>query len=152
MPLGPSLDGFREIWTADFEFLSPPGTRPSPICLVAQELRSNRIVRLWKDELAARVAGEPPYPLGPHSLFVSYYAAAELACHLALQWGLPARIIDLYAEHCNSINGLKPPVKRGLLSAMARHGLAGLDAGRKEAARELILTGGPWSSDEQTEI
>ena len=40
----------------------------------------------------------PPYPTGPGSLFVAYYASAELGCHLALGWPLPARVLDLYAE------------------------------------------------------
>jgi len=33
-----SLNDFREVWCVDFEFGAPPGERPNPRCLVAQEL------------------------------------------------------------------------------------------------------------------
>ena len=42
-----ALQDFREIWCADFEFHVPAGERPLPLCLVARELRSGRLVRLW---------------------------------------------------------------------------------------------------------
>ena len=45
--------------------------------------------------------GMPPYPIGPDVLFVAYFASAELGCHLALGWPLPARVLDLYAEFRN---------------------------------------------------
>ena len=45
------MDWFRHypdgVWAADFEFAAPPGGRPVPLCLVARELRSGRLVRLW---------------------------------------------------------------------------------------------------------
>src|SRR4051794_5300837 len=100
------LDPYREVWFVDFEFSAPPGERPIPVCLVARESRTGRTVRLWEDELRAR--GEPPYPTGPDTLFVAYFASAELTCHLALGWDLPARVLDLYVEFRNALNGLAP--------------------------------------------
>ena len=41
---------FREIWAADFEFIADPGGRPIPVCLVARELRTGRLVRQWRSE------------------------------------------------------------------------------------------------------
>ena len=32
------LERFTEIWLCDFEFISNPGERPVPICMVAHEL------------------------------------------------------------------------------------------------------------------
>ncbi len=55
------LKEFREIWLCDFEFIANPGERPEPVCLVARELRSNRIVRLWRDEFGSG----PPIRPGP---------------------------------------------------------------------------------------
>ena len=52
---------FREIWAVDFEFIADPGGRPIPVCLVAKELRTGRLVRQWRSEFAAR----PPYPTAP---------------------------------------------------------------------------------------
>ena len=44
------LDAFREVWAVDFEFVAPPGERPTPVCLVARELKSGRTIRLWRDQ------------------------------------------------------------------------------------------------------
>ena len=144
------LDPFREVWLVDFEFRAPPGDRPQPVCLVALELRSGRQVRLWQDQLTRR--RWPPYPLGADTLFVAYYASAELGCHLALGWPMPARILDLYAEFRCRTAGLTLPHGNGLLGALTWHGLDVMDAIEKETLRQLVLRGGPWSPDEQRAI
>lgn len=138
---------FREIWLVDFEFFQPEGERPTPVCLVAREFRSGRLVRLWQQELP-----EPPFSLGPESLFVAYYSSAEWGCHLALGWPLPARILDLYAEFRCLTSGLQTPCGSGLLGAMSYFGLDAIDAAEKDAMRQLILRGGPWSTDEREAI
>jgi hypothetical protein len=147
MPLGLGLDAYREVWLVDFEFSQPPGERPDPVCLVARELRSGRTVRLWQNELRARRM--PPYPTGPDVLFVAYLASAELSCHLALGWPLPARILDLYAEFRNMTNGLYLPHGAGLLGALLYFGLDAMDAVEKKAMQELAQRGGPWTSAER---
>lgn len=90
---------FREIWLVDFEFQAPPGERPRPLCVVAREYHSGRLVRHWLD---GEAAGACPYPLGADALLVAYYSSAEWGCHLALGWPLPARVLDLFAEFRNS--------------------------------------------------
>ena len=42
---------FAEIWCADFEFRADPGEHPWPVCMVAQELKTGKVIRLWRDEL-----------------------------------------------------------------------------------------------------
>src|SRR6478609_6305422 len=42
---------FAEIWCADFEFRADPGEHPWPVCMVAQELKTGEVIRLWRDEL-----------------------------------------------------------------------------------------------------
>ena len=42
---------FRQVWAVDFEFEASPGERPVPVCLVARELRSGELLRIWQDEL-----------------------------------------------------------------------------------------------------
>src|SRR4051794_25160241 len=92
---------FRELWCVDFEYRSTPGNRPDPVCLVARELRSDRVVRLWRTDFGSA----PPYPTGPASLFIAYHASAETTCHLALGWALPEAILDLEAEfRCATTN------------------------------------------------
>jgi hypothetical protein len=41
------LRHYRQVWAVDFEFTAPPGGRPGPLCCVARELRSGRLLRLW---------------------------------------------------------------------------------------------------------
>ncbi len=87
---------FREIWTVDFEFRQVDGDKPEPTCMVAREVRSGRLLRLWKDELL--IMQRPPFGTDASTLFVAYYASAELGCYRALGWPIPPRILDLYAR------------------------------------------------------
>jgi hypothetical protein len=147
MPPGPGLDAFREVWLADFEFSAPPGERPTPVCLVAREFRSGRTLRLWQDDLLD--CPDPPYPTGPDVLFTAYLASAELGCHRALDWPMPERVLDLYAEFRCLTNGLEPYCGNGLLGALAWFGLDAMDATEKDAMRKLAMRGGPWSEYER---
>ena len=150
--MAPALDPlpYREIWEVDFEFMARPGERQVPVCMVARELRSGQLIRLWQDELQAMRA--PPYSTGPDSLFVAYFASAELGCHLALGWPMPERILDLYTEFRALTNGCPQKGGSGLLGALAYHGLASIEASEKDAMREKILSGGPWDDNERREI
>jgi hypothetical protein len=142
-----SLD-FKEVVTADFEFVALPGERPRPVCLVAHELVSGRVHRVFGDDLIA--LKHPPYPIGPGVLFVAYYASAELGCHLALDWGLPLHVLDLYVEFSNLRNGL-PLVNEGrsLLAALLHYRLDAMDAVEKESMRQLAMRGGPYNETEK---
>jgi hypothetical protein len=139
---------FRQIWCVDFEFTAPPGERSDPVCLVAWELRSGRRVRLWRDQFGPT----PPYSTASDSLFVAYYASAEIGCHLVLGWPKPIRILDLFTEFRNHLNGLRPPAGFGLIGALTAFGLDSLAATEKEKMRQLVLRGGPWTEDERTAI
>ena len=97
---------YGAIWLADFEFVSRDGERPVPVCMVARELRSDRLVRLWQDDLDV----SPPFPVGEDNLFVAYNAVAELSCFLVLGWQMPMRILDLYTEFKAKCNGNRPPL------------------------------------------
>jgi len=142
------LDAWREVWAADFEFVARPGERPEVVCLVARELKSGRTIRLWRDQLGP----VPPYSIDADCLFVAYYASAELGCDLALSWALPARVLDLYVEFRAQTNGLPTIAGRGLVGALAAHGLDSIGADEKTEMRDLVLRGGPWSADEQAAI
>ena len=142
------LGPFREVWAADFEFVAPPGERPDVVCLVARELKSGRVIRLWRDQLGP----VPPYATGPDTLFVAYYASAELGCHRALGWPTPARVLDLFTEFRARRNGLATVAGSSLLGALTHFGLDNIGATEKEGMRELILTGGPWSAQQQADI
>ena len=142
------LGPFREVWAADFEFVAHPGERPDVVCLVARELKSGRVIRLWRDQLGP----VPPYATGPDTLLVAYYASAELGCHRALGWPTPARVLDLFTEFRARRNGLATVAGSSLLGALTHFGLDNIGATEKEGMRELILTGGPWSAQQQADI
>src|ERR1051326_4330928 len=119
-PLSPLIFPYREIWAVDFEFIADPGENPNPVCLVAWELHSGRRLRLWQDEMGPT----PPYGTGPDTLFVAYYASAEIGCHLALGWPVPERILDLFTEFRNATNGLPRLSRAGLTGVLVHHVLS----------------------------
>jgi hypothetical protein len=144
----PSELPFDEIWLHDFEFISRPGERPDVVCLVAHELRSGRTLRLWRDQLGAA----PPYRTDSGVLFVSFVANAECACHLALGWPLPAKVLDLNPVFRNLTNGRSTPDGKGLLGALRYYGLDAIGAKQKDAMRDRILKGWPFTPEEQRRI
>jgi DNA polymerase family A len=142
-----SFSEFDEIWCVDFEFYAPDGERAVPLCLVARELRTSRHFRTWRDELSQ--LSEPPYRTGDDSLFVAYYASAEMGCHLALNWPLPEYVLDLFAEFRVCTNGLNPLSGNGLVGALAYFGIDSIGALEKSEMRQLALRGGPWTPAER---
>ena len=128
------LASFRRVWLIDFEFQQSDGERPIPVCMVARDFKSGQLVRLWQDEL-----GQPPFHLGPDSLYVAYYSSAEWGCHLALGWPLPCRILDLYVEFRSLTSGMTTPCGSGLLGALSYYGLDGIDSAEKDDMRQLVL-------------
>ena len=60
-----TLRQYRRAWAVDFEFHAPPGERPTPICVVARELRTGEQLRTW---LANGASSTPPYDAGPDAL------------------------------------------------------------------------------------
>ncbi len=146
-----TLDSFVDgIWLVDFEYYAPDGERPEPLCMVAREWRTGSTVRLWREELKARP--EAPFPTGPRSLFVAYYASAELGCCLSLGWPAPARILDLCIEFKCLTSGMTVPCGRSLLGALAYYGIDGIDATEKETLRQLAMRGGPYSNEERAAL
>lgn len=141
-----ALSQFREVWLVDFEFHQPDGDLPEPICMVAREYRTGRTLHVSADQLAEM--REAPFSTSADSLFVAYYASAELSCFLALGWLAPERILDLYAEFRNSSNGQPVPCGRGLLGALAYYGLSAIEAAEKDDMRNLAIRGGPFTQAE----
>ncbi len=139
-------DCYSQVWVIDFEFHQPEGWLPTPICLVASELTTGRTLRLGPADLVGRPS--PPFPTGPEVLVVAYFAAAEMACFLALGWRLPERVLDLYVEFRSFTNGRSTPAGVGLLGALAYFGLTMVDAAVKDDMRQLAVRGGPYTADE----
>ena len=149
MALPTSWSSFENIWAVDFEFVAPDGEPPTAICGVARNLRSGELRRIGANEL---VRSNPPYGVGPSDLFIAYYAAAELSCHLQLFWPLPTWIVDLYVEFRLYTNGRDLPCGRSLLGACQYFGLPFIDSEHKTRMRQLAMRGGPWTAEEQTAL
>jgi hypothetical protein len=153
---------FDEIWRVDFEYYPGPGKRNggrdgdavTPLCLVALEMRSGRIVRLWQDEFGPF----PPYRLDASALFISYLTSAEFGCHIALGWGQPARALDPYVEFRHHVND--GTIKSGdrdrgfysLAGALRYFGEDGIDTAHKTEMRDRIVEGPPFTADEREAI
>ena len=133
----------------DFEFRVSEGGLPEPVCMVAKELRSGRLTRIWEDSLLH--LRQAPFATGSDSTMVAYYASAELGCFQALGWHLPTNVLDLYAEFRNQTNGLYLPHGNSLLGCLAWYGLDSISAAEKEGYRELILRGN-YTPEERNQI
>lgn len=139
---------YSQIWLCDAEFRGPEGL-PEPVCIVARELHSGKLIRLWEDQFDS----QPPFPIGPDSLFVAYNAAAELGVFHQLGWQMPVRILDLWAEFLAATNGRRPnPRDHGMLAALRWYHIPGISKAQKDSMRDLVLRGGPWSPSERVSI
>jgi DNA polymerase-1 len=135
---------WKSIWAVDFEYAAAEGDHPRPLCVVAHDLQSGRRLRQWLD---GDSAAECPYDTDAESLFLAYYASAEIGCHLQLGWPIPARIIDLCAEFKCATSGLDMPHGRGLTAAMMFYGLRGtFGAEEKKSMQTLAAGGGPYDA------
>lgn len=140
------------VWLVDFEFRpvnGREGNLPEVVCLVAREYFTGHTHQLWAPQLQGLACA--PFATDSSALFVAYYASAEISCFLALGWPVPVNVLDLFAVFRNATNGLPHGGSHSLLHALAVHGCPdpGLD---KEAMRQLVLRGGPWTRDEQQAI
>ena len=141
---------WKAIWAVDFEFAVTDGDLPRPLCVVAHDLTSGRRIRQWLQDTSAPVC---PYGTGPDEVFLAYYVSAEIGCHLALGWPIPARIIDLCAEFKHHTSGLDLPHGRGLTAAMMFYGLRGsIDADEKKTMQQLAAAGGTFDEAGQREM
>ena len=141
---------YRHVIAADFEFNfgGHAGNRPCPVCMVAKELHTGQTGRLWRAEFDT----VPPFPISADSLFVAFYASAELGCFKALGWPMPANVLDLFVEFRNRTNGLTTPAGWSLIGALTYFGLDNIGAVEKDDMRSLVLRGGPWSPEERAAI
>jgi hypothetical protein len=101
-------DHFTQIVVCDFEYEVAPGDLPNVLCMVAyvldETLRHVRTIRLWRGEFSK----EPPFDIGPDTLFVAYSAWAELICFIVLGWQFPVHIFDLHTAYLAASNVLPP--------------------------------------------
>jgi hypothetical protein len=143
---------FKEIWAVDFEFYGKDGDPPTPLCLVAKELRTGRVIRQWCDEFGP----SPPYRIDSDAVFVAYMAAAEFGCHHKLGWGRPVNVLDLYVEyrcHDNDASVQKRPDGYFKLpSVLTRLGENAISVAEKSEMIDRILRGPPYSPQDRLDF
>jgi DNA polymerase I len=136
---------YPAVWVIDTEFQAPDGEQNRPVCLCARDQKSGREVELFFDQPA-----ECPFDL-QNDLFICYNASAEWKTFLALCWGTPEHIVDLYFEFLNLINGVWLPdnsasvreVGTGLLAALQFFGRPqAIKAAEKDEERDYINANG----------
>jgi DNA polymerase family A len=152
----------KSLWVADSEFIAAPGARPVPVCFTFH----NPITGETIEQFYRKGEPIPPCPivLGPDSLLVAFTATAELGSMLALWGRMSCRVVDLDIEwrHINNeeftLKELKIDAKNskggdlsplGLLGVCAVHGISTRDQVHKDEMRKLILSGGPWTGEQE---
>ena len=153
---------FREIWDVDTEYYpglgfangGVNGDPITPLCLVARELRSGRVIKVWQGEFGPA----PPYPIDKGVLIVGYMLGAEFGVHAALGWPEPACALDAYVEFRHCVNdGAVVSGERGKgfysIGGALRYFLEDeIDVTRKKEMRDRILQGPPFSEQEKRDI
>jgi len=142
------------VWLGDTEFYPKNGIDGNlqiVLCCVFREYFSGQTIRLWQSDL--KDLREAPFPVGDKALFVAFYSSAELNSFLSLGWPLPSNVLDLYVEFRRETNGIFLRHGNGLLGAMKHFGVTdSIAASEKEDMRDLILTRGPFTPEQQTAI
>ena len=141
---------FSRVILEDFEFIPASGERPDVLCGIFHDLSTGQTTRLWREPDDQLI---PPYDLGPGTLVVSFVFNAEGVCHLSLGWPLPNNVLDLSPEFKCHVNGKGIPRKnQGLIGALQYFGLDSIAPKRKDAMRERIMKGRPFTAEEQKQI
>jgi hypothetical protein len=139
---------FARVILEDFEFISVPGDRPDVVCMVFHDLGTGQTTRLWRNQLNDQL----PYD-DNETLVVSFVFNAEGACHLALGQPLPKHVLDLSPEFKCYVNGKGISRKnQGLIGALQYFGLSTIAPKRKDAMRERIMKGWPFTAEEREQI
>jgi hypothetical protein len=134
-------------WSADCEYSFDANLNPVPICMVAREVNSGELVRVW-------LWDDPPAdcPLDLEgALYVAYNVSAEMSCHQAMGWKKPPHVLDLYAEFCAEKAG-KTKQRKRLLDACRCYGIVTITDEEKKDMQALCIRGGPYTEKEKAAI
>lgn len=143
---------YERILSIDFEYEDGgvAGNNPRAVCLVVRDFRSGAVKRYWREELFSMTVA--PFDIGSETLVVAYFAPAEIQCFMALGWPRPENLLDLFVEFRRLTNGKYPAHGNGLIGALRYFDLERFVPAQKDEMRQLILSGGPWSADQETAI
>jgi hypothetical protein len=151
-----------EIWIVDTEFYpgrglangGRDGDEVTPLCLVAYELRSGRIIERWQDEFGPF----PPYRLDADACFIGFVLTAEFGTHIALGWGQPVCALDAYIEFRHLTNdgrirsGDRDKGFYSLAGALRYFGEDAINTAHKKEMRDRVRAGPPFTAQEKREV
>lgn len=144
------LERFREVVVCSAMAELRAGDAPVPVCMAAEELRSGSRSLVW---LAGDARSKvPPFLSGDGVLLVAYGAQIPIACFMAMDWALPAGILDLQAEFRVVTNGYRLPSGDGLLGALSFSGLDIFPLASSESAANCLAAGAPYSVKSRMKI
>lgn len=150
----PDFAPYVEIVAGDTEFIHHPGELYQPVAVGYCELRSGRAGVLFADELGS----EPPHAHGPDVLFVGF-TGAEPEFYQSVDWGFDSAFLDLRVEGIYQTNTALPRgdprrlrLPRSLIDFAVASGIKDGDAALKDAMRDRIIRGPPYTEKEISEI
>jgi len=144
-----SCKNFGRIVVCDFEYEAPAGNLPDVLCMAAyvldEKLQRVRSIHRWRGEFGP----EPPFDIGPDTLFVAYSAWAEMTCFKVLGWKFPVHIFDQHTAYLAASNVLLPynpdeeriKQRKRLSDACRAYGLPGWEKIDKEDISKSIGEG-----------
>jgi DNA polymerase-1 len=150
--------GIARVLTIDTEFRLDENFRQHVVCVVAREHPNGHTHRIWLNDNQENAL---QLPCDEDTLWVSFVAVAELRSMLALHHPLPKRVLDLWVENRWLCNIQESPSERArkkdenalsLVATLRRFGCDSMAAEEKEVMIELILRGGPYTTQQKLEI
>lgn len=118
--------GFTSISVVMCAVTRAPGEVVAPTYVAVQDFQTAAENQIGMPKLGALRC--PPYPTGPQALLVTIDAQDLLGLHLALDWRMPERIIDIAVEFRNLVNGTPAPAGHGFAGALVWFGLTATPA------------------------
>jgi hypothetical protein len=143
------MKNFGQIVVADFEYEAPVGSLPDVLCVVVhvldEKLQHVQTIKRWRGEFGP----EPPFDIGPNTLFVAFSAWAEMTCFKVLGWKFPVHIFDQHTAYLAASNLLLPynpdeeriKQKKGLAAACRAYVIPGWEGIDKKDISKAIGEG-----------
>jgi DNA polymerase-1 len=137
---------FGRVVVCDFEYEVADGDLPKPLCMnvrvLDEHLQHVRTISQWRGEFGP----EPPFDIGPDTLFVAFSAWAEMTCFKVLGWKFPVHIFDQHTAYLAASNVLLPyepdenrtKISKGLEAACRTYGIDGWQGmSKKDTAKDI---------------
>ena len=127
---------FQSVFALDFEFVSESGAEPVPVCMVARELISDRLIRLWQDELGAGAAVPDRRRHAVRGLL-----RVRRDSGVSSRWAGRCRRGSWTCTPSSATppTGIPLPGGRGYLSALSHHGISSITTEQKTEERALVM-------------